>query len=515
MMQPKAFRHVILSETDIRLLWHSLWLQNWAGLRETLDSRGGDLHILASDTPGPLATEVHLHLSAPGVIKDGAYYLVNAATPATNACFDAFRTRVTSLTTEGFFEDEVLMFRNATRNLATLPARFVRNDRPLAKDCPAIIVGAGPSLERALPQLAALRERAVLFSAGSTLGTLLRHGIVPDFQCEIENRQDNFQVLHRATAGRDVSSVCLLGAASVDPMTAGLFDNRMFYLRDPGIAADLYGDEAHAIPGSGPNCATLAIRMAARFGFREVYLFGTDFGGRHPHKHHVADSIWMADPEWRERYETRLGHMDIPRPGNFGGKAYTNKVLEYFLHVAQSLIAASTEITFFNCSDGVRIENTIPQAPASVRLRSSEVDRLRCIEQIMAATSCQPSGGMIDRHRVARFQLAYRDWANKTSSVLTGLEAAGADLIAIHDAVVASLETGGGTGSTQGIATMSRGSLSQMLNHALQCAIRHDLLEDREMLSAVTAGLRDAMAAMARAVDDMIGDTLGPVPQND
>ncbi len=507
--EARAFRHVILAEPDIRVLWHGLWLQDWAGLRDALTQRGGELHMLASGDPGPLATEVNLRLTEAGVIADGAYYLVNFPTPAIHACFEAFRTRVNSLTTMGFFEDEALMFRNATRNLLQLPAHFVRNDRPLIKDCPAIIVGAGPSLERALPHLAALRERAVLFSAGSTLGTLLRHGIVPDFQCEIENAQENYHVLQRATAGHDVSSVRLLGAANVDPMTAALFDKWMFYLRDPGIAADVYGDDAHAVFGSGPNCATLAIRMAARFGFREVYLFGADFGGRRPHQHHVSDSIWMTDPEWRQRYEDELGHMTIERPGNFGGRAYTNQLLEYFLHVAQTLIAASSDIAFFNCSDGVRIDGAVPKAPAAVRLGTGPADRRLAVDQIVAATSYRPAGGMIDRPRVSRFQQMYRDWAEKITAGLAGLDLAGTDLIAIHDMVAASLDCGEETGEARGIGTMSRGSLTMMLNHALHYAIRHDLLEDRDLLSAVAIGLRKAVAAMVAAVDVMIDDTLG------
>lgn len=222
----------------------------------------------------------------------------------------------------------------------------------------------------------------------------------------------------------------------------------------------------------------------------------------------------MTDPEWRSRYESRLGQMTVERPGNFGGKAYTNQLLEYFLHVSQSIIAASRDITFFNCSDGVRIEHTIPKAPKAVRLTSTMVDRRDTIPKILAAAPPRAAGDMIDRQRAYRFQAMYRDWQQDITSKLIALEIAGADLIAIHDAVAASIDAGEEMGEARGIGTTSRGSLSLMLLHALQCAIRHDLLADREMLSAVTTGLREAVSAMADAVDNMIGDTLGPVSQH-
>ncbi|MFX8082962.1 6-hydroxymethylpterin diphosphokinase MptE-like protein, partial [Acinetobacter baumannii] len=83
-----------------------------------------------------------------------------------------------SISGEGYFEDELVMAINSTRNLARRPVRLITNRRPTEKKVPAIIVGAGPSRDKSLPYLAALRDGAVVFSAGTTIGTLMRRGIV-------------------------------------------------------------------------------------------------------------------------------------------------------------------------------------------------------------------------------------------------------------------------------------------------------------------------------------------------
>lgn len=515
LLEAMTFRHVVLVEPDWTWLWHSMTFQDWAAIYDAQAERGGALHIISGNDPVELAQQASRVLTSRGTIQDGAYYLINYTSPDINACLQHFRTRLTSISDTGYFEDDMIMLENATRNLRDRAARFIRNDRPAAKPCPAIIVGAGPSLDKALPHLARLRDQAVVFSAGSTLGTLLRHGIVPDFQCEIENTPENYEVLRRALARDEGSSTRLLASATVDPRLPDLFSELMFYLRAPGISSDVYGDPAHSILGTAPNCATLAMRMASRFGFSEVYLFGTDFGTKRPEIHHVSDSIWVTDPTWSEMYDREGDHMVIEMPGNFGGKAYSSPLLEFFLTAARGLIAASTETRFFNCSDGVRIDGALPKAPGAVRLTSTPTDRERALEDIIAATDFLPAGAGIDIGRVMRFRDQYSAWNTEIAADLGRRAAAGADLIDLHDAVVTSLEPfAEHSDETAGVATMAWGSLSMMLRYALHFAIRHDLLADREFVLAVTDGLRAALAAMTDAVDGLLERELALVPRH-
>jgi hypothetical protein len=54
------------------------------------------------------------------------------------------------------------------------------------KNIPAIICGAGPSLEKNIDQLSSLSDRALIFAGGSSLNVLSRHAIVPHFSASLD-----------------------------------------------------------------------------------------------------------------------------------------------------------------------------------------------------------------------------------------------------------------------------------------------------------------------------------------
>lgn len=495
-------RHVIVAEPDIDTIRYSLRRHDWAGWQQTLASRGGGLKVVCAPVPKPLAVEAYLALVECGWTDDGGfYYLGNSAL---ESCVHEFRSRMTTISGAGWLEDEMVMLGNAMRNLASHPARFITNGRPTRKAVPALIVGAGPSLDRTLPLLARLAEGAVVFSVGSTIGTLLRHGIVPDFHCEIENKPENYMALRLVADAHDLSALTLLSTATVDPRVPGMFGDKLFYLRHPGTTADIFGDEMHSIAGTAPNCATLAIRMVSRFGFSEAYLFGTDFGSRRQDAHHVSDSMWNTDPEWRERYARVAASLTIQLPANFGGKAYANRVLFYFLQAAQDLIAASNDMTFFNCSDGVRIEGAVPKVPAAVRIAPDADGRRSAIAEILASADRHPAGGMFDRGRLDHFHQTFGVWTERMLAFLQDLPSGRYDLVDWHDELIGSLQHFGSGNELAGIRSVTWGSLSMMFRHVFHYAIRHDLLHDREYLAAVSEAFSMALRAMRQKVNDTV-----------
>lgn len=510
LLEAREFRQVIVIEPITEFLWHSLWLQDWEGWFNLLAARGGHLRIVTGDDAEMLSTTAHLHLLATGAMFDGTYCYGHYSSLILDACAKRFYDRINSISGEGYFEDELIMTVNSTRNLSCRPVRLITNRRPSEKTVPAIIVGAGPSLDKAMPYLAALREGAVVFSAGSTIGTLMRHGLAPDFHCEIENTDENYRALEPVAAAHDLSGVTFVGSATVDPRMPDLFGSNLLYLRDMGMSAVLYADDMTAIVATTPNCVTLATRMVARFGFREVYLFGTDFGSRLPNMHHVADSIWMTDPVWRERYDKIAETMTLPMPANFGGKVYTNRMLEYFLHSTQGLIATASDITFYNCADGVRIAGAAPRLPSQVRFPIAREQRLAVVAEIRDAAHAYAPGGLVDRTRVRRFQATFRAWINVLRGDFARIGDGGGDLIDVHDAIHGSLPPAGTQGEEGGLRILAWGSLAMMFRHAFHYAVRHGLIADDAYRGVVLGAFGAALDHMQRDFDAVIDTELTP-----
>ncbi len=496
-------RHIIAVEPIPDFLWHSLWLQDWADWDALLRSRGGSLKLVVEDVPEDAANRIDWHLAEhcmPTI--DGTYIQQTYASGTLERVRRDLYARLYSIRGEGFFEDEIRMLVNATINLARGDVRLMINGRPTARPLPVIIVGAGPSLDAAMPYLAALRGRAVVFSAGTALGTLMRAGLTPDFQFEIENMVENYESMAAVAAKHDLAGVTLVASASVDPRTPPLFGKHILYLRDNNMSAAIYGDEETTILGTSPNCMTLAIRMAAAMGFTDVYLFGADFGSRHPARHHVSDSIWMTDPEWAERYERTAETMKIELPGNFGGRIYTNQMLQLFLTHTQNLIQASAGMTYYNCSDGARVRGAIPRMPAQVQLPVASVAPAAIVAAIGRTTvpALPP-----DADALYRFARIFRRWARDLVAELSRLRDQRADLISWHDAIFGSLRAGEDAAPRR---VMVEGSLTMIMRHVLHYALRHDLMAAPTFLAEVHDGFADALDAMADQVDQSVAGAI-------
>lgn len=60
------------------------------------------------------------------------------------------------------------------------------NTRGFLSDMPAVVLGAGPSLDVSLPRLKPFQDRCLVFATDSALGACARCGIVPDFSINID-----------------------------------------------------------------------------------------------------------------------------------------------------------------------------------------------------------------------------------------------------------------------------------------------------------------------------------------
>ncbi|WP_075882922.1 6-hydroxymethylpterin diphosphokinase MptE-like protein [Candidatus Protochlamydia sp. W-9] len=95
----------------------------------------------------------------------------------------------------------IVFFNNFYRNLFQLPQAYLADNLVgKFKDIPAIICGAGPSLNKQAPLLKNLYDKAVLFAPGSALNILSHQGVWPHFGVNIDPTPETFhrQVMNKA-----------------------------------------------------------------------------------------------------------------------------------------------------------------------------------------------------------------------------------------------------------------------------------------------------------------------------
>ncbi|MGQ3027403.1 MAG: hypothetical protein ACT60Q_03720, partial [Ferrovibrionaceae bacterium] len=134
-----AFRHLALIEPFAELLWHSLWLQDWTSWLEQLSARQGSIRLIVGDDPTTTSTELLAYLRGPcfGTLH-GSYFFRHYDSIPLDQCRQevARRLNASFLDSRGFFEDQLLMLANTTRNVAGGPVRLIVNRPGPARDLP-------------------------------------------------------------------------------------------------------------------------------------------------------------------------------------------------------------------------------------------------------------------------------------------------------------------------------------------------------------------------------------------
>lgn len=181
---------------------------------------------------------------------------------------------------EEYLDHGISYYRNFYSNVLLLHESYLA-DRLFGKfaGVPAIICGAGPSLEKDLPLLATLKDRAIIFAGGSAINALNASGLQPHFGVGVDPNlaqyarymaQDIFEVPffyrqrlnHQAFKLIHGPRLYLSGSGGYD--TAGYFEECL------GIESDDL-DEGH-------NVVNLCTSIAHAMGCNPIIFVGMDLG---------------------------------------------------------------------------------------------------------------------------------------------------------------------------------------------------------------------------------------------
>ena len=387
-------RHVVIVEQMIEFIWHSFHVEDWTVWMNRITDAGGTIRFITSPVADEVPNYLYWHLRQSNLeLIAGSLIFKHYSSPYLDTVERLFRERLPLISVSaGFFEDELVMLQNSYRNFAGHDYFLLEPKPRPAVPVPALVVGAGPSIDRAIETIRALSGAAVVISCGTALGVLLRNGIVPDIQCELENVAAVWDHHSLNARTHDLSGIMLVASSTVDPRVASLFGRRIFFFRDSVSSTKLFGNGFVEFSGAAPSVTNLGLRLSRTLGFREIFLFGVDLGARDPDRHHSKDAIYCTDEEWGKAYTRNQERMTIPLPGNFGGTVYTNRVLLWFRMMMADFLLMVPDLTVWNCSDGASIPGTTPRLASQVAPAASVFDKqswLAGIEFPPPAPSCR------------------------------------------------------------------------------------------------------------------------------
>lgn len=276
---------------------------------------------------------------------------------------------------------------------------------------PAVIVGAGPSLDGRLPELAAVADRVLIVACAAAARPLLLSGIAPHFIVAVDPSETNGAHLVGLPGGR---RPWLVAEGSLFPTALAAFEGRTFFFNVsdhhpwPWLASLGVSRGRLAAWGSG---ASSALDFALRLGCGPILFAGMDFaftGGRPYCRGTTFESQWALALSSGQSFDS-LCHQAI------------NRWPAAFEHDAEGhLVRTAAHLVSFRNWIRQRIE-------ASPRVRFKQVTpggilHHPCIEQTSFEDGLAEFGSLQARHIDAQIRHHHRQSPSLTGRLLTGID---------------------------------------------------------------------------------------------
>jgi len=172
-------------------------------------------------------------------------------------------------------------FKNFYQNLKVLPGSY--NGSSLFgkfKNVPAIICGAGPSLDQHFSMLKEMQNKALIFAGGSSLNALISNGITPHFGAGIDpNSAQKLRISQTCHVKipfffrnriNDEALKLIKGKKLYIPGSGG-YDVSEWFEEKLGIDHDIILDEGH-------NVINFEVEIARAMGSHPIIFVGMDLG---------------------------------------------------------------------------------------------------------------------------------------------------------------------------------------------------------------------------------------------
>ncbi|MCS6131038.1 DUF115 domain-containing protein [Clostridium botulinum] len=235
-------------------------------------------------------------------------------------------------------------FKCFTRNIKQIIKSTVINELKYKfKNMPAIVVSAGPSLEKNIHLLKDVQDKFIIITGGRTLRTLLDEGIRPDFVCSIDPGDSSYRVIEKAL---DSDVPLVFSEVSNYKMVEEYKGNKIFFedLDFHDITYDLVGKKADGL-WQGGSVAHICISLAEYLGCNNIVFVGQDLAYTN-NKYH-SDSASLNSNNSIEKNDEYIYVDDI-----YGKKVPTTIQLDFYRKNIEKMILEYSEVTFINSTEG-------------------------------------------------------------------------------------------------------------------------------------------------------------------
>ncbi|ACN16745.1 conserved hypothetical protein [Desulforapulum autotrophicum HRM2] len=299
--QRKKIQHIIIFELNIEFFIHAL--------------KNMDLVELLEDK------RVGFSLGEPEDVSDilkpanRAFMLENIHTSKLIPCFQVNNSYDTLATSVFEYVSEYNMegatktkhgqsfFENRIKHLTSIHHdRLLEDLTDKFKGVPALIIAAGPSLDKNIDQIGKAVGKSVIFSVDTALPSLLKHGIKPDFVTSIDYKSATYEKIAGVTSDPLCQGINLICASWVTPVVPKTFPGKNVFWAFTNSALENWINVSLggkiAVDGAG-TVAHMNLISAKIMGCDPVIFVGQDLAFSENRDH--SSNVVLTNKESMER----------------------------------------------------------------------------------------------------------------------------------------------------------------------------------------------------------------------
>ncbi len=216
---------------------------------------------------------------------------------------------------------------------------------------PAIIISAGPSLDKNISLLSRAKGKSLLIAVGTALKPLLQKGIEPDFVAAIDPHAASIEAFPQDFTNLNTT---LVFDPQIPPQICGLFAGKgITFLNDTHLCQWLVQvQEDKGTLGLHHTVAHTAFSLACWMGCNPVVFIGQDLSYPYLRSH--------ASGSFHEDLNKELTPSDADQwtEDIFGGKVKTSPSFLRYLHLLEEQIAATGALCINATEGGTKIKGT-------------------------------------------------------------------------------------------------------------------------------------------------------------
>tara|TARA_R110001583_G_scaffold131271_1_gene282994 strand:+ start:4376 stop:7900 length:3525 start_codon:yes stop_codon:yes gene_type:complete len=394
LLEKHSVEKLFLCEPNRDFFYASLFAIDWQHIFETVDNSKARIYLNIGDDGSHLFRDLlgQFHSIGPYILNN-TYFYQSYYNASLNSAIAQLREQLQIVISMGEYFDHAYYgiehtkegFRRNIPVLTKNPSSKLNYDD---KEVPVFIVGNGPSLDLSIEAIKEWKDQAIIISCGTALQALHKHGITPDFHAEIEQNRSTYDWAVLIGDLEYLKQITLISCNGIHPDTCDLYKDVLVAFKEGESstvsALTILGEEnVEKLQNAFPTVSNFVTNLISVIGFNHIYLMGVDLGFVDV-KHHHSKSSGYYQEDGKETYDyAKSNNTSLVVPGNFRPTVNTKHEFKISRQIIEQVTQQKSKFqTFYNCSDGAKIQGTNPLILDNLLIMSTTQDKAHALRQV-------------------------------------------------------------------------------------------------------------------------------------